>query len=67
MTSEISLLNLEQLKHRSDADIVRLWLADRGLVAVDRELAVNAGVAGVGNPYGGYYDATTDRYLLRRL
>jgi hypothetical protein len=61
-----SLLSLEQLKHRSDPDIVKLWLMDRGLVAIDRELAVNAGVAGVGNPYGGYYDAVNDRYLLKR-
>lgn len=55
--------SLADLTTRTDEDIVRIWLAERGLVAVERELAQVCASSGV----LGAYDANLDRYVRSRL
>jgi hypothetical protein len=57
-----SKLGLYDLKTRSDEQVVRLWLADRDMVAVDRVL-MNELVKLSGSEAGAVYDARADRFI----
>ncbi len=50
------------LINRSDEDTVRLWLADRGLVAVERKLMEEIAAMDNGNPFKVCYIPEYDRY-----
>lgn len=52
---------LYDLKTRSDEDVVRMWLAERGMVAVERTLADEL-IKISGPDLGAIYDARRDRY-----
>jgi hypothetical protein len=53
---------LDEIKTVGDDDAVRIWLADRGLVAIHRSVAND-----LATPDGGSltYDAKNDRYIRR--
>ena len=58
--------SLADLMHvRPDHDVVRMWLAERGLVAVDRKLMDEVAALENGNPFNVYYEVSNDRYLKR--
>ena len=57
---------LDELRSRSDVDVIRIWLADRGLVAVERDLIHEVAALTGGNPFNVVYDATTDRYSKKK-
>ena len=52
--------SLCEISKISDIEIVRIWLRDRGLVAVDRELMNR--LAAVDRKLGVVYDPSTDRF-----
>ena len=54
--------SLAEISKLSDDDIVRIYLAERGLVAVERHLAEPLAVSGG----GAYYDPRLDRYLDKK-
>ncbi len=54
--------SIADLKNRSDETVVRIWLADRGLIAVQREL-MDEVVHHWGVTLHIVYDAHTDRYI----
>lgn len=58
--TDASKPDLSDLALRTDAEVVRIWLAERGFVAVRRQLA--EGLAKPGNEQGVYYDQTGDYY-----
>jgi hypothetical protein len=55
-----SLESLADLKTRSDEDVVRIWLAERGWVAVERSIMDDMRSA---LPSRVVYDAKADRYI----
>lgn len=57
-------LGLSDLKSRTDDEVVRIWLAERGFVAVDRRL-MDAVVRNVGKKLGVVYHADGDYYFQR--
>lgn len=57
-TDRPDLCSLEGLVKNSDETVVRSWLADRGLIAVDRVVAMHLATT----LQVAYYDPATDRY-----
>ena len=55
--------SLAEISKLSDDDIVRIYLLERGLVAVERHLAEHLATAGTGPAY---YDPRLDRYLDKK-
>lgn len=55
--------SLAEISRISDDEIVRIWLAERGLVAVERDLM--DGLCYPGNPHGMTYYPSADRYIRR--
>ena len=53
--------SLTEISKLSDDDIVRIYLAERGLVAVERHLAEPLAVSGPA-----YYDPRLDRYFDKK-
>lgn len=51
--------SLAEIKMLSDQDAVRSWLAERGFVAVDRDLADKV----LGKSSLACFDASADRYV----
>lgn len=55
--------SLAEISKLSDDDIVRIYLAERGLVAVERHLAETLAVPEIGVAY---YDPRLDRYFDKK-
>jgi hypothetical protein len=61
---KLSLPGLADIKERTDSEVVRLWLADRGFVAVERVLMETLAAHDT-NSIGIVYHAGDDYYLKR--